>query len=67
MMKCSCLNCTDRYPGCHGKCDDYKKWKEWLNEQNDMRYRELKDPARKLIIDHQRERHERWRKGTKRL
>jgi len=29
-MKNPCHNCPKRYPGCHGKCDDYKAWKaDW--------------------------------------
>ena len=23
-----CLNCKDRYPGCHDKCEDYKQAKK---------------------------------------
>ena len=66
-MICKCFSCEDRYPGCHSKCDDYKKWKEWLNEQKSLRYQAIKDPARKLLIDHQKDRHEKWRKGNKSL
>lgn len=66
-MKCKCFQCEERYPGCHSKCDEYKQWRKWLDEQKDMRWQEVKDPARKLIIDNYRDRHERWRKGNKHL
>lgn len=26
----SCLNCNHRHLGCHGTCEDYKKYKEEL-------------------------------------
>lgn len=22
-----CYGCEKRYPGCHGKCEDYKEWR----------------------------------------
>lgn len=32
-MKSPCMNCRDRYPGCHGKCEkeDYLKYQAKLN------------------------------------
>lgn len=26
--KAPCLHCPDRFPGCHGKCERYIKWRE---------------------------------------
>lgn len=31
-VNASCLDCEDRYLGCHDKCEKYKRFKE-LNEQ----------------------------------
>lgn len=28
----SCLNCKERYQGCHSKCDKYKKYKEEIEK-----------------------------------
>lgn len=35
-----CKDCMDRYPGCHGKCEDYLEQKERLNNENELRRRE---------------------------
>lgn len=34
MVKGYCLNCTERYLGCHSKCEKYKKYKKELAEYN---------------------------------
>jgi len=39
-----CYNCEDRYAGCHSKCDNYKKFKENLEED-----KRLKREAKKSI------------------
>ena len=26
-LKNPCMNCPDRYPVCHGKCEKYQAWK----------------------------------------
>lgn len=30
--------CTKRHVGCHGTCDEYKKWRAELDEQNKNEY-----------------------------
>ena len=33
-----CLYCTDRYVGCHSKCEKYAEWKKRQAEYNDKVY-----------------------------
>ena len=42
-----CYNCEDRYAGCHGKCDNYKKFKENLEEDKRLK-RETKKSIRQF-------------------
>lgn len=30
-----CLDCKDRTVGCHGNCERYKEYREWLAERNE--------------------------------
>ena len=32
-----CKDCSERYPGCHNKCDKYKEWKKILDSANKAR------------------------------
>ena len=32
-----CKGCADRYPACHGECENYKSWRERLDEVNQRR------------------------------
>lgn len=32
-----CVDCTKRYPGCHGKCEDYIQQKKELNATKDYK------------------------------
>lgn len=32
-MKNICYDCKKRHVGCHGHCEDYKKWKEEYDKQ----------------------------------
>ena len=34
-MKNPCYRCGRRSAECHSRCEDYKSWKEWLDERND--------------------------------
>lgn len=36
----SCKDCQQRYPGCHGKCETYKKEKAAHEEQREAQKRE---------------------------
>ena len=41
-MKKQCLNCPDRYVGCHSECDDYKAFRAERDkrlEQQDLNNR----------------------------
>ena len=33
MIITPCKDCPKRKPYCHGKCDDYKKWREDLGKR----------------------------------
>ena len=33
----TCKDCKDRYVGCHSNCDDYKKYRERMEEANRLR------------------------------
>lgn len=33
----TCKDCKDRYVGCHSNCDDYKKYRERIEEANRLR------------------------------
>lgn len=37
----ACLDCEKRHVGCHGSCDDYKKYKQELEEKTALK-REMK-------------------------
>ena len=63
LSKPPCYKCPDREPGCHGRCDKYIEWKDGYQKQKDDIYRQKKDPAKNLIIDNQKNRHEKWRKS----
>ncbi len=39
-MKCPCKDCERRSVGCHGKCDDYKEWK---NKHDAVRQKERQE------------------------
>lgn len=43
----SCKDCQQRYPGCHGKCETYKKEKAAHEEQRaaQKREREIRLPS----------------------
>jgi hypothetical protein len=53
-----CLNCPEKYPGCHDHCDKYKEWKERYQAQQkhlaDNKYRMCipRSHARDSIQDH---------------
>ena len=32
-----CKGCSERYPGCHDNCENYKAWKSRLDEVNKRR------------------------------
>lgn len=31
---CKCRGCTDRHPGCHSTCENYKAFREKIDEKN---------------------------------
>ena len=33
-----CRYCEDRYSGCHAKCEEYKAWKQELNDKKTKAY-----------------------------
>lgn len=33
-MKVPCINCQNRKINCHSKCEEYKKFRKWKDEQN---------------------------------
>ena len=37
-----CYECPDRHTGCHGSCERYKKWRQELDEKNELRNQFLK-------------------------
>lgn len=41
--KAPCKGCTERYSGCHGKCDKYKSWSNDWNEANRLIRKDLQD------------------------
>ena len=40
-----CKGCTDRYIGCHGKCDIYREQKVKINELNNKRLEYIRSNA----------------------
>ena len=42
---CPCKDCTDRYPGCHDKCERFAGWKQMLEEyrKNEREYHQKND------------------------
>ena len=61
-----CLHCTDREPGCHGKCEKYAKWLEPIVKAREERLRHNK--ARGYEVDRfVKERDRKRRKNGKSL
>lgn len=40
-----CFGCTDREPGCHGKCDRYKDWSAQHRAEKDARFKQRQEEA----------------------
>lgn len=40
-----CLDCPDREPGCHGKCEKYAKWVEPIVKAREERLKKNKEAA----------------------
>ena len=34
-MESKCKNCQNRYVGCHDNCEDYKAYKQYLEEKKE--------------------------------
>lgn len=32
-LECKCMNCEERFPGCHDHCDSYKEWRKKYDER----------------------------------
>lgn len=32
--KNKCIDCQDRYPGCHDHCEDFKAWRAMYDEES---------------------------------
>ena len=43
--KCSCKNCSERYLGCHDKCEKYLSYRKELDKRIEDRTRYLKESA----------------------
>ena len=46
-MTCPCKDCQIREVGCHGKCSSYKDWK---NEQDDIRAARIQEATIREIM-----------------
>lgn len=58
-----CLNCPDRHPYCHGKCDKYISYRAKLDEINAIKLKEHENDPEALIIELLLRRKKRIRKG----
>lgn len=62
-----CYKCTEREPGCHGKCERYQEWsakcKAAKAEEMDARLREK--GAQGFLADNTVARKARWRRAIK--
>ena len=47
--ECPCRECTDRYPGCHGKCED--KYLKWKNGRLDERKEYLRKEGGAMLAE----------------
>ena len=36
-MEAPCLNCKDRHPGCHDRCETYQKYRKQKDEANERK------------------------------
>lgn len=47
-MTCPCYKCESRYPGCHGKCEQFKTWRAPLDsvQEEKIRLRKVDDVLR---------------------
>lgn len=43
--KAPCLDCPDREPGCHGKCEKYQTWLEPIIKAREERLKKNKEAA----------------------
>lgn len=61
-----CKECTERYPGCHGKCAMYVTWRE-NEEKQKAHIRKEKNKVRELdeLLISSRNRGKRRRDGSK--
>lgn len=50
--KSPCLNCPDRYPTCHSKCEKYQAWRAEQNAIAMVKHREHKE-NKDLVVVHQ--------------
>ena len=50
-MKCPCKGCDHRKLGCHGFCDEYKKWRD--NRDEICKKRQAYHDANGLSRDHE--------------
>lgn len=53
-----CFNCSDRYPGCHGKCskEEYLKFKETVQKIRENKTKYLKQEYEMFDINNRRKR-----------
>lgn len=51
-LKNPCMNCPDRYPACHGKCEKHQAWKAERNAIATAKYREQKENKDLVVVHH---------------
>lgn len=57
-----CYECSERGPGCHGKCEKYQEWLAKYRQDRDAIKAAKDDPARKVLAGNTLKRKEKWRK-----
>lgn len=62
-----CYKCTEREPGCHGRCDKYKEWRERGRalKAEEISAKNSEKDAREFLISHTIKRKTKWRRAIK--
>lgn len=50
-MKSPCLECEERYHGCHGKCREYAAYRESCTRMSESRRNYRNDDATQMLIE----------------
>lgn len=65
MISGPCKDCTERYVGCHSKCEKYVDFRKRLDAENEIRHKKITELVERRSYVHDRARAIKRRCGTK--